>query len=387
MELVSIGPLEADPQRIREEFAAVAARLAGNKLGFFFAPHDVDATPLLEAARDGLGDRIVGATTGGAAFTERGFTRTGVVAGVLGGTGFEYGVAVARGLSPQDASPLNAACSQLVAAARKHIARVPALLALGDGRSVDGVALTDAVSRQMPPHWRIFGGTAGDSLEFAKGSRVFVDGEVLDHAAVLVGLFPDAPCGVAVGHGWSAAPGARDLVATAIDGHRLETLDGRPAATVYGEELARLGLIEDSGRLVPDALRFSLGARTRFGELTIRAPLEFPGDGSIRLGGGVTPGTVLQVVSTTPERLAESAGEVGGRCIDGLAEGRSPRGAIVFDCAARLAYLGDAYAEQTRGFSAGRAFPLLGTTSYGEIAKFGGSLEGFHNATAVMAAW
>ncbi len=387
MDIVSIGPLEANLEQVRREFATVAERLEGRKLGFLYLPHDVDAAPLLKAACEGLGDRVVGATTGGAAFTERGFTRTGVVGGVIGGTGFDYAIAAARDLSPQNTQRLGDACGELVAAARKSMARTPALLALGDGRSVDGVALTETLSRQLPPHWRIFGGTAGDSLAFAGHSRVFLDGEVLDGAAILVVLFSDSSCGVAVGHGWSAVDGAKELGVTDIDGHTLRGLDGRPAAQVYGEELHRLGLVSDPAVLMPEASRYPLGARSRFGELTIRAAIGYPGDGSIQLAGGVTPGTVLQVVSTTPERLAQSAVEVGRRSVAEFATGRTPRGALVFDCAARLAYLEDAYPSQVRGFFAGHAFPLIGVTSYGEIAKFGGSLEGFHNATAVMAAW
>lgn len=386
MDVVSIGPVEAEPERLREAFGAVGARLAGDKLGVLFAPHDADLPGLLQAAREGLGGRIVGATTGGAAFTERGFTRTGVVAGVFGGQEFQYSVATARRASSGDMSGLDAACASLIAASRKHVARTPALIALGDGRSVDGVALTEALSRRMPPHWRIFGGAAGDSLAFLSRSRVLVD-DSLDDAVVLVGMFSSSPCGVAVGHGWSAAPGASELVVTQTRGHTLLTLDGRPAARVYGEELQRLGLISGAAQLVPDAQRYAFGARTRFGELTIRAPLEFHDGGGIRLAGSVVEGTVLQVVSTTPERLAASATEVGRRTLADFAEGRVPRGGLVFDCAARLAYLGDDYAEQTRCFFAGHAFPLVGTTSYGEIAKFGGSLEGFHNATAVMAVW
>lgn len=386
MDVVSVGPVEAEPESLREAFGAVGARLAGDKLGVLFAPHDADLRGLLQAAREGLGGRIVGATTGGAAFTERGFTRRGVVACVFGGQDFQYGVAVARRASSDDMSSLDDACAHLIAASCKHVAHTPALIALGDGRSVDGVALTEALSRRMPPHWRIFGGTAGDSLAFLDRSRVLVD-DSIDDAVVLVGMFSSSPCGVAVGHGWSAAPGARELVVTETLGHTLLELDGRPAAQVYAEELQRLGLISDASRLVPDAQRYGVGARTRFGELTIRTPLGFHDGGGVRLAGSVVEGTVLQVVSTTPERLAASATEVGRRTLANFAEGQVPRGGLVFDCAARVAYLGDDYAEHTRCFFAGRALPLVGTTSYGEIAKFGGSLEGFHNATAVMAVW
>ena len=60
MDVVSIGPIEAEPGTVREQFKAVAAQLAGRKLGFVYLPYDVDAAAILQAAREGLGDRIVG---------------------------------------------------------------------------------------------------------------------------------------------------------------------------------------------------------------------------------------------------------------------------------------------------------------------------------------
>jgi hypothetical protein len=67
--------------------------------------------------------------------------------------------------------------------------------------------------------------------------------------------------------------------------------------------------------------------------------------------------------------------------------GATLRGALVFDCAARWNVLGERYDEHARAFTAGRTSPTVGVTSYGEIAKFGGSVEAFHNTTAVMVGW
>ncbi len=386
MDVVSIGPIEADPALLAEEFRTARARLRGRALGLVFLPHHVDAGPLLAAASEALGERVVGATTGGAAFTERGWTTTQVVAGVIAGEDFDYAIEVATPLSKVEDLPLQRACSALVSTARHHADASPSLMVLGDGLAVGGGILTETLARCTPAHWRIFGGTAGDGLTFERGGRVFVGGRVLDDAAVLVSMFTAQPLGVAVEHGWTAVEGARELTVTAIEGHVLRQLDGAPAAEVYDAELARLGLSVEGDDPQLSTSRYELGATSRHGELLVRAALERTADGGLVLAAGVPKGTTFRVVSTTSENLIAAAESVGRRCISDFASGRSVRGALVFDCAARLQHLGSDYPAQTRAFAAGRAFPIVGTTSYGEVAEFGGSLEGFHNAAAVMAA-
>ena len=67
--------------------------------------------------------------------------------------------------------------------------------------------------------------------------------------------------------------------------------------------------------------------------------------------------------------------------------GAPRKGALVFDCAARMRLLRDQFACETRAFAGRRRSPTVGIASYGEIAKFGTSVEGFHNTTAVMVGW
>lgn len=64
-----------------------------------------------------------------------------------------------------------------------------------------------------------------------------------------------------------------------------------------------------------------------------------------------------------------------------------PTGFLVFECGGRRALLGPDFDEAAAGFSGGSAVPLLGTTRYGEIAKFGGNVQGFHNTASVMVGW
>jgi hypothetical protein len=137
---------------------------------------------------------------------------------------------------------------------------------------------------------------------------------------------------------------------------------------------------------LPALFKYELGIATRFGEqLKIRAPLALAPEGAILLASGLPVGQTVRLVQATPERLVTVAKELASRV--GTQIGATLRGALVFDCAARRNILGDRYPEQAHAFTAGRASPTVGVTSYGEIAKFGGSVEGFHNTTAVMVGW
>jgi hypothetical protein len=387
MDIVSVGPVTGGPAALEREMRAVATRLAGSKVGILYLPFDSDHGAYLRAAEEGLGGPVVGATTGGAAFTERGVTRHQPVAAVLGGPGVAFEVGVATGLDRDPATAIAAGVRPVVEAARAYTSRNHALVTLADAFACDGEALMSAVTDAVPPHWRLFGGTAGEDWRFQGMTKVFARGEVLERAAVMVGLFTDGPASVATYHGWCAAAGSRELTVTGIEGNRLLTLDGEPAAKVYQAELERLGLMRPGEDLLSAMAKYELGARTVFGnELKIRAPMGLGPDGSVQLASALPPGTVVRVVTADADGLIAAATELSRRVLEPLA-GSAVRGALVFDCAARLQLLGDRYDEEVAAFLGGRSFPMVGMACYGEIARFGGSIEGFHNTTAVMAAW
>lgn len=386
MDIVSIGPVAGGPAALEQEMQRVGARLSGDKLGILYLPIDCDHAAFLRAAEDGLGGPVVGATTGGAAFTERGATRTEPVAAVLGGPGLAFSVGVATGLDGDIHTGIQEAVRPVVEAARGYASRSHALMTLADAFGADGEMLLSAVADAVPPHWRLFGGTAGDNWEF-KGTRVFARGEVHERAAVMVGLFSESAPSLATRHGWCAAEGGQELTVTGIEGNRLISLNDEPAAQVYEAELRRLGLLTDGSDPVPVMAKYELGAKTVFGnELKIRAPLGVGKDGSVQLASTLPPGTVVRVVTADPDRLIAAATELSQRALEPLA-GSAVHGALVFDCAARLQLLGERYDEEVAAFLGGRSFPMVGMACYGEIARFGGSIEGFHNTTAVMAAW
>lgn len=386
MEIVSIGPSTGGPEGLRQEIASVANRLEGKKLGIVYLPYDADHSAYLAAAAEGLGGPVVGATTGGAAFTERGMTRDRPVAAILGGRGFDFSISVAHDISKDPVTSLATAARRLVTAAHRAQSRSQVVLALADAFACDGEVMCSALQAAIPPHWRLFGGTAGDDWRFER-SLVFAGAEVLSDAAVLIGMFSDARPSIVAHHGWCAVDQGREFDITEIEGSVLKRLDGRPAADVYRDELVRLGLMRPGDDLVRAMATHELGARTMYGtELKIRAPLRVHQDGSVVLASSLPPGTIVRVVTASPEQLIDAARTMSARVLEPLWES-GVRGSLVFDCAARLQLLADRYPEHVAAFLGGRHFPMVGMACYGEIAKFAGSLDGFHNATAVMAAW
>ena len=99
MQLTSVGPVEGGPSRFGQAVSDACAALQGRaEVVVAYLPIRPKAelrTYLAAAADASNGAAVVGMTTGGAAFTERGVTRDGAVAAVLGAD-VSVRVAVAR---------------------------------------------------------------------------------------------------------------------------------------------------------------------------------------------------------------------------------------------------------------------------------------------------
>ncbi len=382
MRMVTIGPVE-DLATFRSQLHEAAARLGEPvRLGLLYLPIHLKHRAWLEEMGRVTTAPVVGATTGGAAFTERGFTRSGAVAALLGDSALEVSVSVASGLRAGGARVLGEAIRGL----RLNPERRQAVLVLADGLALDGETLLAALHAHAPLTARHFGGTAGDGWTF-KGTYVFARGQVLSDAAVFVGLSSKEALALGVRHGWCPAEQGREMRITDASGNVLRRLDGRPAVEVYREELRRLGLLSEGQELLPMLARYALGVQTPFGEqLRIRTPMGMAADGSMSLAGSIAEGSRARIVVTTPERLIDAAGALSGKVLAGVPR-RAPAAVLVFDCAARLQLLGERYGEQVRAFGTGGQHPMLGLACYGEVAKMLGSVEGFHNSSAVMAAW
>lgn len=387
MRMITMGPFEGNAWLLQRRMErALSAWGDRPRLAIVYMPVRARYEEILAAVEDVVRAPVVGATTGGAAFTERGFSRTGVVCGVLSGADLEIECAVARDLRADVVRGVRAALSEIEQSAggSPRSGMQTSLLVLADGLACDGEALVAALRQGVTAHTRIFGGTAGDDWTF-EGTRVFMGRRAISDAAVVVRLTHRQRVNMHVLHGFRFVEGGRDLTITDADKNVVKTLSGKPAASVYEDELRRLGLLAGYDTPLQAMATHELGARTPFGEeLKIRAPLSVGHDGSITLASSLPKGQVVRVVTTDADSLIAAARRLSSAVLGPLS---SVSGALVFDCAARLRLLGDRYGEEVRAFQAPVEHPMLGFAAYGEIAKFGGSVEGFHNTTAVMVGW
>jgi hypothetical protein len=387
MKMITFGPVAANTAIVASRLRITLAALGEPaKLVVVYAPIGVDFPGLLKQVTATANAPLVGATTGGAAFTELGVTETGIVGAVLAGEDLDVKVALARGLR----SELTRAVAIAVKGLQPAHRRVSPLV-LVDAFACDGETLIGVLGKTTPLHWRCFGGFAGD-CQTSTGTKVFFNDQAYDDAAVFAIISTNVPARMAVRHGFRVEKGAKEYTVTGAAGNVIQTLDGRPATEVYGEELQKRGLqLRDDRSPVSARLRMlvthPLAVDTPFGEgLKVRAPLGLGPDGSISLGAGIPVGSVLRVAFADSNAILDAATQLAADTIKQEGSG-AVRAHFVIDCAIRRNILADRYGEQVSAFLGRSKHPMLGFCSYGEIARYGSSIHGFHNATAVSAVW
>jgi hypothetical protein len=257
------------------------------------------------------------------------------------------------------------------------------LLALSDGMSrsdqceiVRGVY--DTAGATVP----LIGGCAGDHFRMTQTIQMHGT-TVHENSMVLTAIGSDAPIGVGVAHGWRSV--GEPMFATAVDGTEVLELDNRPAVDVY---LERLGADPKLGTDLQDFTSFALThplalVRRRGDEIrwvngadlvrrSLRCNVDIQRNAQVWLTEGDCQSTI---------------DAVGVACNDAVQqlEGRTPIGAIAFNCAARRAVLGpDGLVEEVAEIANHLGgIPVAGFYTYGEFARVRGP-NGFHNQTLVM---
>lgn len=377
MQLTTVGPVDVGglDAALREAVGTIETDL---RLAIAFLPIEAPHAAILRTIKSVVDVPLVGASTGGGAFTERGCTTDGIVVGFISGENTRVSARVATGLGADCAGAVREAIESFDSVRSRHLG----VMTLADAFATDGEALVDALRSATPLFAKHFGGTAGDNWTFA-GTKVFLDEQVLQDAAVVTAFYADKPMVMGVRHGWCVAEGAKELLVTKTDANKIVELDGRPALEVYSEELVRLGLLAAGADPVPTMATYELGAVTPFGkEFKIRAPLGAE-DGAVILASAIPERSYVRVMTTDHALLIEAAADLHAEVTEKL---DATSGMLVFDCAARQRLLGDDWSDQVIRFTRA-GHPTLGMTCYGEIARFRGSVEGFHNTTDVVVAF
>jgi hypothetical protein len=353
--------------------------------GFVFAGPDHNLAKLMSSAGAAAGGAsLVGCSTAGE-FTEQGLTHGGVAALLVAADETDHRVAFARGLKEDHGRATNALSRDFPAAQQAAVNR--RLLASTTVLLTDGLAGTAELALAQLGEstgfaQQIVGGAAGDEGRFRETSVAAGEAVGTDAMAALH-IFGRKSWGVGVGHG--LRPASAKMMVTRAKANVLFQLDGRPAFDVYREYASSRGVTltpETAGAfLIGNELGIYLFDRLH----RARAPLGVGSDGSLRLAAEVPEGASVCILDGEPDSMVAAAGEAAREAaqrLDGPAAG-----VLVFDCVCRGMILKESFhreIEAVRGVFGN--VPVAGFLTYGEIARYGGKLDGWHNTTAVVVA-
>lgn len=383
MKMSTFGPIKGDSPDFKKSVSDALDKLGVPPLlAIVYPSHTTDLHSMVATIRSVSDVPLVGATTGGAGFTEKGMALDGVVGAFIGGENLNIQIAkMKKSAAGNYAASIDEAVQNI-----KPVSNAGhSVFVLADALSCDGEQLSRTLTSKIPVHWRIFGGFAGDGWTF-KGTKIILNDTIFSDGGVLVYINDGNPPSMGVRHGFCPLDENQDMSVTGIEGNMLKEIDDRPALQVYKEALQKQGVFKEGDEIVTLLARYPIGVKTVAEEKwKIRSPLGIEGNALV-LAGSVPPNSIIRVMSGDKEELLSAAKEAIMTATTGL-NGKKPSALFVIDCAVRKQMLTNRYVEQVKTFRLSSQLPMLGFASYGEFARSGGTLEGFHNTTAVTVLW
>jgi hypothetical protein len=240
--------------------------------------------------------------------------------------------------------------------------------------------LVDQLTLATAGKYQFVGGGAGDDAQFRR-TNVFYDTEAVHDAAVALEILSKRPVGVGVGHGWE--PTGSAMRVTEVEGKRLISLNGMPAAEAFEAHAATTEQKLDRGAPIPFFLHNILGIETGSGH-RLRVPLAIHDDGSVLCASEIPHGASVHIMRTNERSAIAAASRAATAAVQGL-KGNKPQVALFFDCVATRLRMGDAFGFELEALAdkLGEA-EFVGCNTHGQIARADGQFSGFHNCTAVV---
>lgn len=370
--------------------AAAEAALAGlggaaPLFGIAFATSEVDLAALAGAIKDVVGEApVLGCSTGGE-FTGDAISGGGTALWLLSSDEIGISVGMVEGLKNNTARTARRMVKHLSESRRPAPAGAAerTILLLSDGMAGNGEVMVDTLALESGADVTVAGGAAGDDAKFVE-SFVFLDREVKRDALVAIELTSKRKIGVGVHHGWCAASAPGSV--TKAEGATVIEIDGKPAIEFYRAYAKSVGFELTTENQNEYVFTNELGIVMMNDELKVRAPLGVNEDGSISCATEIPAGQQVRVVRGDHAEIVAAARTAAEAAVKQLG-GQACAGAIVFDCVARKLVLKEDFAQEVAAFKDVIGAPLAGFNTYGEIARVRGQLSGFHNTTAVVAAF
>jgi len=254
---------------------------------------------------------------------------------------------------------------------------------LVDGISGLGERVVESLRRATRSFQPIIGGAAGDYARFASTPVAFGT-RVMSQGAAALHVFSEHPIGIGLGTG--LIPDSPRMTITKATGNIVYEIDHQPAFEIYRSYARTRGLTlegYDAGRFL---LEHELGVFF-FDELRYaRAPLRVGTDGSLACAAAVPQGAIICILDGNEASLVDAARRAAEEAKANL-RGRRCAGVLIFNCICRGELLGVNHSHELNAVREVLGdVPIAGFLTYGEIARYAGKREGWHNTTTVIAA-
>jgi hypothetical protein len=371
-----------------EAVSAAMAGLSGEKpsFGFVFASPGRDLRATLAAAcKAAACAEIIGCTTAGE-ITDRGLVHDGVAVLLVASKTSPAAVAFAERLKV-DAQGVARKLSGSVGELRRRVGtrdvRHLTTVVLTDGLSGSGEKLVTELYERYQGGAQIVGGAAGDGGRF-KATYVGAGERASSDAAATLHVFSASPWGVGVNHGLRST--TKQMRVTKAIGNVVFELDGEPAFAIYVRHAAARGVTLTPENAAPYLIGNELGIHFFERIIRARAPLAVGADGSLTCAAEIPQGSMVSILDGDPRSMVEAARSAAVEAKEHLGAGEAA-GVLLFDCVCRGMILKhDFHREIDAVRSVFGDVPTAGFLTYGEIARYRGKLDGWHNATAVVVA-
>jgi hypothetical protein len=371
-----------------EAVGAALARLQGEKpcFGFLFASPERDLRATLTAAcRAADCAEMIGCTTAGE-ITEQGLVHEGVAVLLVASPTSAAGVAFAERLKA-DAQGVARRLTSIVGDLRRQVgsrdARHLTTVLLTDGLSGSAERLVTELYERGQGGAQIVGGAAGDEGKF-KLTFVGAGESGSSDAAAALHVFSAGPWGVGVNHGLRST--TRPMRVTRAEGNVVFELDGEPAFAIYVRHAAARGVNLTLENAAAYLIGNELGIHFFERIIRARAPLAVGPDGSLSCAAEIPQGSMVSILNGEPQSMVEAARSAALEAKEHLGP-HEAAGVLLFDCVCRGMILRDGFHREIEAVrSVFGDVPTAGFLTYGEIARYRGRLDGWHNATAVVVA-
>jgi methyl-accepting chemotaxis protein len=371
-----------------EAVGAAVDGLKGEKpsFGFLFVSPERDlCAALMATCKAAECSQIIGCTTAGE-ITEQGLVHEGVAVLLVASGTSAAAVAFAERLKA-DAPGVARRLSSVVGTLRKQVgsrdAKHLTTVLLTDGLSGSAERLVTELYDRGQGGAQIVGGAAGDEGQF-RLTRVGAGENGSSDAAAALHVFSTAPWGVGVNHGLRST--TKPMRVTKAVGNVVFELDGEPAFATYVRHAAARGVTLTPENAAPYLVGNELGIHFFERIIRARAPLSVGADGSLACAAEIPQGSMVSILDGDPRSMVEAARSAALEAKDQLGTGEAA-GVLLFDCVCRGMILREGFHHEIDAVrSVFGDVPTAGFLTYGEIARYRGRLDGWHNATAVVVA-